>query len=230
MGQESSLYASNNTIDIIGIEELDDKNRVYLMSFFRRVGLLHVYWERVLPTFRHGQSLIVAAMSARPWPPYGSGSQRIIALCHAYHKSADSVYLSALWVGNENLTNIGLMSAVYKEMLDRLIKRGTRLLTYVVHDGSIWVRRVLERSGFEKTQEPYLTEDGRYTMYQTDVNKVLHNLELADTSSETLLNHTMNDRAFEQLGLFHGALQLATRLQPHEVLSKPDGGVPDGNS
>ena len=86
---------------------------------------------------------------------------------------------------------------------------------YAVHEGSILARYVLLSSGFEKTDEPYLTEDARYILYRADARKLLKNLGYYTAASEDFLEYRIENATFEKAALFHSALQLSTRRIPH---------------
>src|SRR5947209_19805186 len=98
----SSLYdKGNDAVRVDNFSELDDAAAVALRSFFRVIGAPHLYEERVLPTLRATESSIFAAVRDRPWPPWGHGSRRIIALAQVHQIANNSYGISPLYVRPE---------------------------------------------------------------------------------------------------------------------------------
>ncbi len=216
-----TMYEKNKKMEIVHIRELDYGNQIYLRAFFRRIGLPHVYTERVVPTFKKGQSLIVAAVT-RLSTPKGVVDQRIHALIHIYPWDEDTMYLSTVFVSNENLTNVGLMAAVYKEALQELVRQGKTKVGYLVHEGSVLAPWVITSHGFKQSsKESYEFEEGRYNLWQADPKSLLERTGLAKTSSKSLLAYDTDDDTFMKVATFQGTLQLVGRVSIHEIPPKP---------
>jgi hypothetical protein len=236
----------NNTIRIDCFEKLDDSNRIPLMSFSRRIGAPHLYWEQILPTMEQGDSQIFAAIRDRPWPPWGLGAQKIYALCIVTPVSENSVGISPVIVDDEDLTNIGLIAAVYKEALEYHARGQKRDVSYLVIEGSILAHRVLTSKGFKKSaDEIFLTEEARYNIYSADAKELSNELGLTQISTLDLLEYEIEDDILDRNALFHGVIGLAARpglLDPLERYRRSEvipigggmgsifqpGGVPPG--
>ena len=210
MEQEYDEYKERNeTIRIDCFESLDEKLQVPLMTFFRRLSIPHVYWETIVPTLQEGNAMICAAVRDRPWPPWGLGAQKVHALLLVYPIGERTASLNNIFVADDDLTNIGLQSAVYKEALQHLIRKKKTEVNYVVLEGSIMPDRILASNGFKKTDDLFLTEEARYNLYTASSKDVLKKLGLADVSSPDLLSHEVDDKVFQRNALFHGMTQMA---------------------
>jgi len=211
MEKELTFYQKlNEAVRIECFDSLRPANKVPLLAFFRRIGLSHVYWEVVDPGLEEGSALTCVAVRNRPWPPWGLGAQEIRALVHGSISDAKAG-LSNVFALDEDLTNIGLTSAIYKEALEELIRRNVTEVNYTVFEGSEFARRVLMSRGFAKTEDIFLTESARYDVYEADITELLERLGLADTSVSELLGYKTNEVIFEKNALFHTMMDLSTR-------------------
>src|SRR6266436_5270664 len=71
----SAYDKGNDAVRVDQFSELDDAAGVAMRSFFRKLGVPHLFEERILPTLRTPDSSIFAAVRDRPWPPWGHGSR-----------------------------------------------------------------------------------------------------------------------------------------------------------
>ncbi|HEX8767318.1 MAG TPA: hypothetical protein VF714_03055, partial [Jatrophihabitans sp.] len=81
----------NDVVRIDRVDEMDSHLAVATMSFFRRLGIPHLYSERIAPTLEGGDSQVFLAARDRPWPPWGLGARSIGALCQV-HPVGKSTY------------------------------------------------------------------------------------------------------------------------------------------
>src|SRR4051794_27173516 len=107
----------NESTRIDVLDELNDYALAAVRVFARQIGAPHLVDEVIRPIFCEGDSQIVAAVQDRPWPPWGLGARTINALCQTHAVSDDSYAASPVYVTDHDLTNVGLVSAVYKEAL-----------------------------------------------------------------------------------------------------------------
>lgn len=212
MEQEGNIHsAKNENVRFEFFDKLDHKREAMLGKFFRHIGLPHVYEENILPTMRDGNTLLAVAVSDRSWPPWGLGAQSISALLHVHPIGEAEASLSNVFVADGDLTNIGLMSALFKETLLELVKRGKKEVNYVVVENAVFAERVLTSIGFRRTKDLFLTEHARFYLYRADAANLLEKLQLHDVLTSDLLAHNIEDPVFERNALFQSMTQLATK-------------------
>jgi 2OG-Fe(II) oxygenase superfamily len=212
MNGDRKHFDKGNQITRIDLfEEASDQAVAAIRTFFRRIGAPHLVDERILPTLREGDCQILAAVQDRPWPPWGLGARQVVALCQSHLISDDSYALSPVYVGDEDLTNIGLIAAVYKEVLDQLAVNPRAEICYLVAQGSTLVDQVMRANGFEKSDDVFVTFASRYFTYRIPAQKLLSTLGLDKFSAADLLAHDMGEAFLEKNALFHTTLYLASR-------------------
>jgi hypothetical protein len=197
----------NDAVRVDSYCELDDAVAVALRSFFRKLGVPHLFDERVVPTLKSPDSTIFAAVRDRPWPPWGHGSRRIIAMMQAHSIGQRSYGLSPLYVRFDEVSNIGLRAALYKETLENLARQGQAEVNYLVIEGSVLTNRILSSVGFERGDDLVVTEESRYYFYRADAQALLKQLHLDEVSIPELLTHKANERIFDQNVLFQAVLE-----------------------
>ena len=208
----ANLFSDKNDkvrIDIL--RDLSAETEAGLLTFLRRIGAVHLYAERILPIAKTNDSLLFAAVIDRAWPPWGLGARAVHGVCQVQQIGDSSFSIGPLLVADEDLTNIGLQAAIFKEVLDFLGSNGDGELGYLLNEGSVLADRVMSASGFKKTDEFVLNEHGRYNAYRAPASKVLAALGLEDASSADLLAFQIEDQAFDRNAVFHTMLQLAMR-------------------
>jgi hypothetical protein len=234
-------YRNQSTrIDVF--DEVNDHEIAALRSFTRRLEAPHLLDEVILPTLRGGDSQLVVAVQDRPWPPWGLGARMITALCQTEMISDGSYAVSPVYVTEPDVTNVGLITAVYKEALELLAVNPKAEACYLVAEGSLLADRVMRANGFKKSEDVFVTWNARYYTYRAAVSEVLRNLGLEKLSTPDLLAHDQIDHWFDRNAAFHQTLYLAgnpryTDDRPYAVelgrlvrgghASKP-GGVPSG--
>ena len=239
------FYGDQNAATRIDLfDELSEYAQSALREFFRRTSAPHLYEEVVIPLLAEGDSQIFAAVRDRPWPPWGLGARHISAVCQTHLISDLTFGISPIYVADENLSNIGLIAAVFKEAVEYLAfsMEGAEI-HYLIADGSTLADHVFKKVGFEPTEDVFLTETARYYTYRIKATELLRGLGLDGISTPDLLAHEVETKTLEQNALFHSTLYLASRaewtvssaLVPSEIArlvrgahySKP-GGVPTG--
>lgn len=235
-GKRRLFAQKNETARMETYEEIDETTRLPLLNFCRRLDAPQIYWERVLPTLERKDAHAIAAVRDRPWPPWGLGAQKIDAVCIVHPVGADSVAVSPVYVTDEDVTNVGLIAAVYNEALqtlDTTYGEGATV-SYLVIEGSILADRVLTASGFQRTDDLFLTEEARYNIYSADARQLRKHLGLVDVSIGDLLAHDVDPETLERNALFHWTIHLATRGGLLDKVRRPemipiDGGLFDAS-
>lgn len=97
------------------------------------------------------------AVQDRPWPPWGLGARHITALCQTQLVSDYSYAISPVYVTGEDLTNVGMISAVFKEALEQLAVNPRAEVCYLVAEGSTLGHHVLTSNGFSRTDDLFVT-------------------------------------------------------------------------
>jgi hypothetical protein len=208
--------ARNESVRFETVELLDDRLEVSLRTFFRQIRLPHVFSELIAPALRAGNAFVNVGLVERPWPPWGIGAQRVVAALLVHPLGTDDASLSNVFVADDQLTNVGLTTALFESTLQLLLKRGKSDVSYVVSERSILADRVLTAAGFARSDELFLTENLRYHIYLGEIRRVLERLGLAGRFQSDILTERLEDSVFERNALFHATTQLATRAYWNE--------------
>jgi hypothetical protein len=218
---ENAFTRKNELMRMESLEGLHPTVEAPLMAFFWRIGLPHVYWEYLVPVMRETNAFVVMAVKDRAWPPWGVGAHTIHALMVASPVSEVSAGLSHVFVLDEDIGNIGLIAATYKEMLDSLVRRSVKEINYVVLDGSVLASRILSNVGFEKTEELFLTQNRRYNLHSASPSGHLEKMGLAEAAVPDLLEGTLDDHAFSMVSQWIAATSASSPFWTER------NGVPD---
>ncbi len=228
------LFSKNDVVRIELMDQADESYQLTLMNFFRRIGAIHLYWERILPTLSRDDAHAVAAIRDRPWPPWGGVSaHKLDAMCLIHPVGGNRVAFSPVFTSDYDVTNVGLIAAVYNEALESVQERhGDVDICYLVIEGSVLAQHVLRMNGFEKTEDLFLTEEARYDIYVANVGKLADSLGLADATTPDLLGRDLSHSILERNALFHGSIHLASRGGLLDKIKYPeiipiDGGIFD---
>lgn len=209
---KARLYDSQNDIVRIDhVEEADDHLDAAMMLFFRRLGIPHVYPERVAPALKSDGCSVFIAVRDREWPPWGLGSRTIAALCQIHPVGTGSYGLSPLFVRDEDATNLGLMAALYSEVLDHVAREDGAEVSYLVLEGSVLADRLLRSHGFDASDDLVVADGRRYQFYRAPAEKLRSRVGLDTTSVPELLAHELDDDALARNALYFGGLQLVTQ-------------------
>jgi hypothetical protein len=203
----------NRSIRIDVFQELTHQALAAIRSFARHLGHPHLVDEVILPILQEGDSQILAAVEDRPWPPWGLGARQIAALCQIHSIGDNSFAVSPIFATDENLTNIGMMSALYKEALGQLAINPQAEVCYLAAEGSTLVDSVLKAAGFKRTEDVFVNWRARYYTYRAPVDKVLHKLGLTSLSTPDLLAHDFPVEALQKNALFHSAIISGSRAE-----------------
>ncbi|MCA8968205.1 MAG: 2OG-Fe(II) oxygenase [Planctomycetes bacterium] len=237
-----SFFGERNSATRIDMfEELSETAEPALRQFFRRLDAAHFVDEVLLPTLKLGDARVYCAVRDRPWPPWGLGARHISAVCDAHSIAPESWAISPVYVADEDATNIGLVSAVYKEVLESIAVSKTAEVCYLVAEGSKLADHVLRDVGFRVFEDVFMTEQARYYTYRISARELLDKLGLAKTSTPALLMHEVRDDTLVKNALFHQTVLLGARAELRDVLLRPEilrlvrgghaskpGGVPGG--
>jgi hypothetical protein len=208
------FYGRRNEATRIDVfEELSHTALAALRSFFRRMGAPHLLDEVVLPTLEDGDSSLYAAVRDRPWPPWGVGARYVTALCQVQTVTDESYAISPVYVTDEDATNVGLVSALYKEVLETLAVSPRAEVNYLVADGSVLGPRVLESLGFKRAEDVFLTELCRYYTWRAPVADLLRALALDEVGTADLLANDMPASTLERNALFFQTTYLGSRAE-----------------
>jgi hypothetical protein len=194
-------------------DELSDTAKAALHAFFRRAGAPHLMDEVVLPLFCDGDSQIFAAVRDRPWPPWGLGARNIVAVLQTHLVSDGCWGLGPVHVADEDLTNVGLCAALYKEAVETLAVDPGAEVHYLLAEDSRLADLALRRVGFERTEDVFLTEAARYLTHRAPAGELLTSLGLAEADTADVLAGVLDDDVFERNAAFHSAIYLGSRAE-----------------
>jgi hypothetical protein len=236
--------SDNETVRLVVADAPDVPTRAALAAFCRRNGYPHLFGEMIGPLLGHSQLLFSLAVLDRPWPPKGVGSHTIEALGVAMIGHEQRAHLTPVIAGRRHATNIGLVSAVTKQLLDALETRKVSRCGYVVRQGEPALERALERASFSRTDLHVATEFAEYIEYSTEPKRALEALGLAALRMGDLLGANLKPAELDVLSAYHFTLAAAIGPYLHDdlryapllaglidlVASLPPGGVPPGTA
>ena len=211
MSEITNAFAKKNEyMRIESFEKLDPNLEAPLMTFFRQIGYPHVYGEFLIPAMREGNTVGIVAVKDRAWPPWGIGAHTIHALALACPIGGDSASVSNVFVLEEDIGNIGLVAAVYKEMIANLTRRGVQQINYIVLEGSVFAGRLLSKLGFKATEELFLTHGSRYNVFVAEPNTHLHAMGLQKIATPDLLEGSLDDAALASVAQWMAATSMGS--------------------
>ncbi|WP_030194796.1 hypothetical protein [Streptomyces sp. NRRL S-87] len=222
--------------------EADLETRTALATFCRRNGYPYLFTE-VLEPLLSGRGLVLAlAATERPWPPKGIGSQTIEAVAIAVLGTEDRAHLTPVLTDRRNATNIGLVGALTKHLLEYLHEADVPSAGYLVRQGDRVVERALEQAGFAEADFRSSTDFADYLEFSAPPRNVIDALGLARLRVGDLLALSLDGAELDRLASYHFALAagLTAYLQDSlryaavlpglidPVATLPPAGVPPG--
>ncbi|MFG2298314.1 hypothetical protein [Streptomyces sp. NPDC048603] len=220
----------------------DLETRSALATFCRHNGYPQLFTE-VLEPLLSGQGLLLAlAATERPWPPKGIGSQTIEAVGMAMIGTEGRAHLTPVLTDRRNATNIGLVGAMTKQLLEHLHEADVPSAGYLVRQGDRALERALEQAGFAEADFRSSTDFADYLEFSAPPQKVMDALGLSRLRVGDLLDLSLDGAELDRLGSYHFALTagITAYLQDslrHAALlpglidlvaTLPPGGVPPG--
>ncbi|MFF9623832.1 hypothetical protein [Streptomyces griseosporeus] len=234
--------SANESVRTRVSRDTDVETRTALAAFCRRNGYPYLFTE-VLEPLLSGDGLVLAlAVTERPWPPKGIGSQTIEAVGIAMIGSEGRAHLTPVLTDRRNATNLGLVGALTKSLLEYLREADVPSADYLVRQGDRALERVLERAGFAEAEFQSSTDFADYLEFAASPQKVLDALGLAALRVGDLLSLSLDGGELDRLSSYHFALTagLTAYLQDslrHAALlpglidvaaTLPPAGVPPG--
>ena len=205
----SVLFGKRNSSTRIDVfNELSTTSEAALRQFFRRIDAPHYVDEVLLPTMKLGDTEVYTAVRDRPWPPWGLGARTITAMCEVHSVAPESWAISPVYLLSEEANNIGLICALYKEVLEALAVSKTSEVCYLAAEGSVLVDHCLTSNGFSRDDDVFLTEQARYFTYRTNAKDLLKTLGLDDLAIPDLLSHDFKPEVLERNAMFHHGILL----------------------
>ncbi|HJT91077.1 MAG TPA: hypothetical protein VJ777_03930 [Mycobacterium sp.] len=231
----------NESIRLTVTSEPSVETKTALATFCRRNGYPHLYFERLEPLLERADLVLALAVSERPWPPSGIGSQTVEAVGIAMIGTEDRAHLTPVLTDRRHATNIGLVAAVTKQLLEALSERATST-GYLVRASDRAIERSVEQAGFNRADLQSATEYAEYVEYSAPPRQVLEALGLDRVRVGDLLSLSLDAGELDRLALYHFALTAGlsaflddsiryTALLPgliDLIASLPPGGVPPG--
>jgi hypothetical protein len=203
----------NGSTRIDVFHELNHHVQAAIRSFTRHLGAPHLLDEVILPIMHEGDAQVVVAVQDRPWPPWGLGARRIRALCQTHTIGDASFAVSPVYVLDEDLTNVGLICAVFKEALEQIASHPRAEVCYLVAEGSTLVDSVLRANGFNKSDDIFVNWAGRYFTYRAPVGEILRQLGLDALSTPDLLAHDLEENVLQRNAQFQTTLISGSRAE-----------------
>jgi hypothetical protein len=231
----------NESIRLTVMSEPSLEIKTALATFCRRNGYPQLYHELLAPLLERADLVLALAMTERPWPPSGIGSQTVEAVGIAMIGTEDRAHLTPVLTDRQHATNIGLVGAVTKQLLEALGGRASSV-GYLVRTGDRAVERALEQAGFSKADLLSATDYAEYVEFSAAPDRALQTLGLGDARVGDLLTLSVDAGQLDRLSMYHFALAagvsgfLADSLRFAALLpglidliaSLPPGGVPPG--
>ncbi len=204
-------HPRNESTRIDAFEDLTPPITAALHAFARRLGAPHLVNEVWIPKQLEGDAQIFTAVRDRPWPPWGLGARHISALCQIQAVSDESYAISPVYVTDDDLTNVGLTAAVYKEVLESVATSPRAEINYLAAEGTRLAHHVLTTNGFKRHDDVVLTEQARYYTYRIGARELLERLGLHKLDTPQLLAHDIPDDTLERYAAFQHTIYLASR-------------------
>jgi hypothetical protein len=234
--------AVNETVSVIVTSSLSTEKRVGVQRFLRKLDARHMYEELIGPLLDGGRLQLALATTDRPWPPKGVGSLTVHALSIAMRAAGDRALLTPVITSLEHTTNVGLVGALTRVLLDELIASETAEVSYLVRVEELALERTLAKAGFRRSELQAATEWADYTEYVASPSEMRDRLGLAAARQGDILRLVLDSGEFDALSQYHFALSSAARafladsiehaaLLPgllDIVATLPPGGVPPG--
>ncbi|WP_432033319.1 hypothetical protein [Streptomyces antibioticus] len=238
-----TYHSSANESVRLGVSrDTDLKTRTALAAFCRRNGYPYLFTE-VLEPLLSGHGLVLAlAVTERPWPPTGIGSQTVEAVGIAMIGTEGRAHLTPVLTDRRNATNIGLVAALTKQLLAYLRETDVPSASYLVRQGDRALERALERAGFAEADFQSSTEFADYLEFAAPPHKILDTLGLTALRTGDLLALDLDGGELDRLGSYHFALTAGLTAYLRDslrhaallpglidlVATLPPGGVPPG--
>jgi hypothetical protein len=234
----------NESIRLWVTTEISAETKSALATFCRRNGFPYLYYEIFEPLLSRADLILALATTQRPWPPKGIGSQTIEAIAVAMIGSEGRAYLTPVVTDRKHATNLGLASAVTKQLLESLLDRKAASAGYLVRQDDRVLERALEQSGFGKADLHAATEHAEYLEYSAPPQKIMEALGLNSARLGDVLALALDGRELDRLSTYHFALTAgigpylldSIRYAPllpgliDLIAALPPGGVPPGTS
>jgi hypothetical protein len=234
----------NESIRLGVTTKVSPEIRSALATFCRRNGYPYLFYEILEPILSRTELVLATAVSERPWPPKGIGSITLEAVGIAMVGSEGRAYLTPVLTDFRHATNLGLSSAVTKQLLEHLRERKATTGGYLVRHGERAIEQMLGKVGFKRSDLLVATEFGEYSEYSATPEKILENLGLNKLRLGNLLGLELDGNEIDRLGGYQ--FTLGSALVPYlidglpyaailpglidVVAASPPGGVPPGSS
>ncbi|MEU0401073.1 hypothetical protein ABZ318_12620 [Streptomyces sp. NPDC006197] len=232
----------NESTRIWVTRETTVETRTALVRFCRRNGYPHLYSEVLEPLLAQSGLVLALATRERPWPPKGIGSQTVEAVGIALIGTEGRALLTPVLTDFSNATNIGLVGAVTKELLQHLRDESVPTVGYLVRQGDRVLERVLEQAGYAESDLQSATDYAEYLEYAAAPGKVLESMGIDGLRLGDVLALNLDGRELDRLSTYHFALAAGLTSYLHDsirfaallpglidlVATLPPGGVPPG--
>jgi hypothetical protein len=233
----------NESIRIMVTSDISVELKTALATFCRRNRFPQLYFELLEPLLSRTDLVLALGTTERPWPPKGIGSLTIEAVGMAMIGSEDRAHLTPVLTDRKHATNIGLVGALTKQLLETLGDRASSV-GYLVRESDRAVERALEQAGFARADLHSATDYAEYLEYSAPPQRVLETLGLDRVRLGDLLALALDGAELDRLSTYHFTLAagmtafLADSIRYAALLpglmdliaSLPPGGVPPGTA
>jgi hypothetical protein len=235
--------SANESIRLWVTTTISLETKSAIATFCRRNGFSYLHQETLEPLLLSRTELIFAlAITDRPWPPKGVGSQTLDAIALAMIGSEERAYLTPVLLDRKHATNLGLAAAVTKLLLEALRDRKASSVGYFIRQGDRALEWALEQVGFEKSDLLTATEFAEYNQYCAEPQKIIDALGLQGGRLGDVLALAFDGRELDRLSTYHFTLSagfspyLADSIRHAPILpglidviaAVPPAGVPPG--
>ena len=203
--------SKNESIRFEIIKEFSADMKAAVARFFRDIGAPHVFREIIEPLTCSAKTLFVAAISDRPWPPRGVGAQVIEGLAIAVIGEGKRAFLTPVLTSPQNVTNVGLASALTKKLFEELNKESVQSMIYLARADSALLAQILTEAGFKPTDERVITESANFIHFTVHPEEGLKQLGLGERRVGDLLSLSIEPSQISKLTLYHLGLSAAVQ-------------------
>lgn len=225
--KSSSVRRPSLSVFSLTDREVDVAAEAALLAFVGGLGEPALYWSHIRSALDDPPALFVLA--ATEWPLVRPQPSAIGGLIVATPADGVSARLSPIWTLPSYSSDVGMMAALYKTVLERLQEERVPLVTYLTPEFDEYQAQLLERHGFTLGGLGPMPEHGdeRMRTHEAAISSLAAALALNELSVDHLLGPRFGRRPADAIvGAYVAQLQLGGHGRRFGTLGNPVGSEP----